>query len=451
MVVVIASILVLVIFVLFSYFGKPQSLTKNQLIAHEYFHNDNIQSQVPSRLPRLPRPSRYPKQLTPTLAGSLEHERLNHITNEFVQTNNWSLLLLAGDIYARGSYPRYQPNELLAIKIFKQASMCPDGHVAGLAQVRIIETRDYPLHEADRHGDMLDTSFGERLCHLAHERILREPRSNFQKPSAPIKYTSDTPQTRRATTEHNNIPKQHQTQRNFGGAQNVHDHAVINIMKNNLIKFDTPGENEGLDESLAEVTDCILRDRELSDVEKTHAMAVLERISEHRSTDHSIFGKSELQILDAVWRVLKTSIMPKNKSLYMNLVTTLGKQLASGVEQGSVVCSTGRVTRILATFDGTDLSNYIGSTIETVRPIGVVREELFTLAAKVREDELKVASPDLRAAYINDDPLLRHKSDIMKEIITKAFRDKARDVYVSELGMSPNIIRPLVDACVEAF
>ena len=54
------------------------------------------------------------------------------------------------------------------------------------------------------------------------------------------------------------------------------------------------------------------------------------------------------------------------------------RQLASAVENGTVVCSTGKIARILGSLDGIDASN-------ALKPTWIVREELMGLAAKIRD------------------------------------------------------------------
>jgi hypothetical protein len=56
---------------------------------------------------------------------------------------------------------------------------------------------------------------------------------------------------------------------------------------------------------------------------------------------------------------------------------TLVKQMASGVEDGTLVCSTGKISRLIGTLDGIGRDGHIEA-----RPMWTVRDEIARLAAK---------------------------------------------------------------------
>jgi hypothetical protein len=85
-----------------------------------------------------------------------------------------------------------------------------------------------------------------------------------------------------------------------------------------------------------------------------------------------------------------------------------------------VVCSTGKIARILGTMDGIFED---GLSSETLRPVWAVREELARLAATVRD-----ADGD-----------------------ADAFARQARQTYVHELGMSEGVVAPLINEMRHGF
>ena len=92
---------------------------------------------------------------------------------------------------------------------------------------------------------------------------------------------------------------------------------------------------------------------------------------------HTKMGTRDAAIvLYAAWE----TIQRQDGMLRDNLVETLAMHLASGIEHGVPVCSTGKITRIMSTFDGVE--DIAG--VEKVKPLWALRDELAGLAAKSR-------------------------------------------------------------------
>jgi len=132
-----------------------------------------------------------------------------------------------------------------------------------------------------------------------------------------------------------------------------------------------------------------------------------------------MYDTTEVNALRGVWNTIKTSEHREN------LVETLAKQLASGVENGGTVCSSGKIARIVSTLDGT-------SNIITSRPMWVVREEIASLAAKIREEYASREDED-------EDVAVRH------------FEQRVKDEYVEKLGMNPALIEQIVQEYAAGF
>ena len=82
-------------------------------------------------------------------------------------------------------------------------------------------------------------------------------------------------------------------------------------------------------------------------------------------------------MLYAAW----DTIQRQDDTLRENLIETLATQLATGIEHGVTVCSTGKITRMMSTFDGV----YNIEGVEKVKPMWALRDEIAGLAAKVRD------------------------------------------------------------------
>ena len=324
--------------------------------------------------------------------------RLQTLVNTFRDdSNQWELLLAVGDIYRKGAFPRYLPNEELAMRCFKLAAMCPDGQVAGMGQSKYIETYDDPINIIDQAGKKLPVEYGLQICQIAETAIKHTPWSMFQKPRE-IKKPTPT----QATTQ---VPIDYKSD-----AQNVHDHAITKATLHNLENLK---DNTKLEDSTQAIKTQINK-LDLDEKTKSDAIRVIDNLS---STKHSNFDTSEKDTLALVWKKIQTQESPQLRD---NLIETLTKQLASSIEYGHVVCSSGKITRIMGTLDGTLNEN-------AVRPMWAIRDELGNLAAKLRNE-------------YNSEERMRQE-----------FQTQVKKEYIDKLGMSAKIIEPLIDEYILGF
>ncbi len=161
--------------------------------------------------------------------------------------------------------------------------------------------------------------------------------------------------------------------------QNVHSSTVLNCAKEvmdattttNLVTFEKACD--------LIVAACAKTQCELLKIQRV--------LSSMTNEVHSRFQKSEKEILCQI--VSKIQSDP-NKD---NLMEILVHQLDSAVERTGVVCSTGRIVRILSVFDGVD------DKVQKIIPEWALDQELANLAFKVRNDVLQSASEDERNQY----------------------------------------------------
>ena len=348
--------------------------------------------QAPKRPPAPPAPPATPTELL----------RLQTLVNTFRDdSNQWELLLAVGDIYRKGAFPRYLPNEELAMRCFKLAAMCPDGQVAGMGQSKYIETYDDPINIIDQAGKKLPVEYGLQICQIAETAIKHTPWSMFQKPRE-IKKPAPTQEPTQAHTPALIAFK--------SDAQNVHDHAITKATLHNLENLK---DNTKLEDSTQAIKTQINK-LDLDEKTKSDAIRVIDNLS---STKHSNFDTSEKDTLALVWKKIQTQESPQLRD---NLIETLTKQLASSIEYGHVVCSSGKITRIMGTLDGTLNEN-------AVRPMWAIRDELGNLAAKLRNE-------------YNSEERMRQE-----------FQTQVKKEYIDKLGMSAKIIEPLIDEYILGF
>jgi hypothetical protein len=363
-----------------------------------------------------------------------EVERLAELLRVFKASphDNWETLVAIGDVYAKGAYPRFRPDEDMALECFKVAVTCPNGDVVGIAQSKYIQCREESIASIDRAGKELPRLFGVEAC-LAGERAIREtPRDRFRKPKAP-------PVLPRARERAQDLPRARDLPLNTADtgtiridSQNVHDHSVTKTMKRNLdvLKKDVSNAGNADPADIKErVRHVILEQDDVSQEHKYEALMTLDSLSDRV---HSSFNTSEVDVLNIVWSKVKDRDDLKNM---------LVRQLASGVEHGHVVCSTGKISRMVGTFDGMDVDG-----MDVAKPMWAVKEEIATLAGKIREEQLNGLSSSERHAYEQGDETCKVAQQMKTE-----FEERVKKEYVEKLGMNMSVIAPLTEMYSAGF
>jgi|APGre2960657444_1045066.scaffolds.fasta_scaffold14623_1 hypothetical protein len=283
---------------------------------------------------------------------------------------NWTALLEIGDVYRKGSYPTHRPNQDLALRLYRAACGSPDPSIAGAAQIKFMECRIDPIADEDIRGVDLPPGYGEDCIVRAHD-IMTVSHYNHR-PSAPVvrhvpiedNHRTSAPAPRLAITS---------------DKQNVHDHSIVQGISKSL------GTMSSGADAKEDVTMYILESG-ASPEAKSDALAVLHTFGD---SQHSTFEVSENAALNKVWARIQSLDSREKRDASDILVS----QLASGVESGRVVCSTGKIARVVSTFDG------LGDD-PVIVPLWAVREELGTLAARVRDvhDDPDIARNEFRKA-----------------------------------------------------
>jgi len=373
--------------------------------------------------------------------------KLNNLLHEFLRnTTLWDNVIAVGDIYRTGSYPRFKYNKNMAIECYKIAAMCPDNEIAGIAQVKYIETSSenhnpsLQTQDIDNKGEELPEYFGKEICDFAKEIIQNTPYNAFTRPKnkniriEPVYYDINT-----IGQGNNHIPftlftlqneRRNQTNHIYkNDLQNVHDHSVAHIIKKNIdtIKLQNKHDNQDVISSKTENNDelierpsveqnvihSIITHPELNESVKGNAIVVLKDLN--KKDKHGTFDITESEALLLIWNKINKEKDTTKKS---NMIEILAKQLDSGVENGHVVCSSGKISRIIGTLDGID-DNIIQS-----RPIWAIREEIANVAGTIMNSN--------------------HIQNPQQE-----FKRRVEKTYIDELHLDPNIINPIIEEYIE--
>lgn len=349
--------------------------------------------------------------------------KLQSMLAEFEEDpSRWDILIAVGDVYRKGAFPRFLPNEELAARIYKIASMCPDGNVAGMAQSKYIETYDDPINSIDKQGVPLPQEVALRICELAESAIKTTPWHMFEKPQMQKRSDPVAMQPTNNNAFEDLFMDIAVAQATSGAvpkyrldSQNVHDHGVTKVTNFNIDNLKKEVDIRKLhrtDKEIGQIVNAIVEHPELDPKTKEEALHVIENLGESKN---SSFDVTERDALVMVWDKIN-----KNPSMKNNLTETLAKQLSSSIENGHIVCSSGKITRIMSTLDG--VSN------EASRPMWAIREELANKASKIREQ--------MTEKY-GDTPEAGRR-------MKAAFESEIKNDYINKLGMSEKVINPLI-------
>ena len=350
-------------------------------------------------------------------------------------TSRWDLLVSVGDTYARGKFPVLKPDTVGAELCYRAAAMSPDGDTAGVAQMKLLELKmsPVPLDDVSDTAIRMNPEPGRRMYAAATVALQAMPWSSFRTPKFRSKRQQQQQQDDEVVVADNGgdliqrnardreahgyrydvvVEEQHQHQHQHQhqefrtDAQNVHDHAVTQVIAKNLDGISTKDakSKDVQADDAHELIQEVLKSRELDTAQKADAVSVIQGMSD---SVHSRFHQSEREVLSNVWRKIKASDDPV---LRKNLTETLTKQLSTAVEAGLIVCSSGKIARMTSALEGSGLVQ------ETSRPMWAIRDELGTLAHKVQGEGGSGA--DFAAA--------------------------ARRLYVEDLGMNAAIVEPVI-------
>lgn len=387
-----------------------------------------------------------------------EIHKLDTLVETFERTHGWSVAVRVGDMYARGCYPKYSPDDASALKIYTAVSKSPDPEVSAEALSRCVDLRTNPVPEADRRGTPLPKETCDRLIKSINDYLQKVPLSQYmrrRKSLDPI----NTSQTRTSTNrgpEFSHVEPETHTDDEPNVAdnpiyildtQNVHDHGVSSSVRQNIKAVVGEIRETGSDITSYDRQEVIeevmkeLRGTDMGESEMTDAFRVVVSLVPDKINS---VGCSQMDVLHATFTKIKKVPDPVIRK---NLIESLGKNLASGVERGHVVCSTGKIGRIITTLEGVDGSS-LGSSDNKLQksvPIDVVRNEISALASKVREDVLSGYSDQQVSDYE------RSVDSKLSEEMKERFRRQVHQTYVDDLHLSEKVLNPIIETYASVF
>ena len=147
---------------------------------------------------------------------------------------------------------------------------------------------------------------------------------------------------------------------------------------------------------------------------------------------------TQINILDMIlWRISHIT----DPELRTNVEENFCLQILSCYENDHVVCTMGRMTRLIAVFEGIpEFGAYQKGLL-----LSHVKNEIAKIAVKCRDLVLNEES-SARSRYENNE----HIPEVSKKM-EACFRDKVRKTYVEDLGFEKGVLDPVVNEYVESF
>jgi hypothetical protein len=209
-------------------------------------------------------------------------------------------------------------------------------------------------------------------------------------------------------------------------SQNVHNHSVQNISKNIIASLDN-NINSFDDNSLSFLGELKKHTQSISKIEVAKIMMVINSMSD---TIHSKYNKSEKDVFNLTFERIMNK---KDSEEKMNLFIMFAQNIASAVEYDVVVCSTGKITRMLSSFD------VIDSELPDLKPDWVIREEIGRTAARIRTEVMKESDEVTKA------------DDVISSNMKSRLLDECHETYVKTNIMSETALNIILIDYLEAF
>lgn len=216
-------------------------------------------------------------------------------------------------------------------------------------------------------------------------------------------------------------------------SQNVHNHSIQNISK--IIIDKLKSENTFTENTInffIEIKSIQLAPDEVDDV-----TAVINSFTDNI---HSKYNASEKDVFSKVFeRILKNDT---NKA---DLLDIFIKNLLSSIEYGSIVCSTGKITRMLSTFD------VIDEDLPNLVPDWVLREEIANMALSVRHEILKNCSKTELDNYNKTTDVDKNMYELLQTRMKDELMSRCKSSYIDSELLSETALSILLKDFLDSF
>lgn len=350
-------------------------------------------------------------------------QALHHYLVAFQKHGYEDAVIEIAELYAYGLHPNVPPEKILAGRIFNY--ICHDQDFSQRAK----DYAKYVLHnitplmynDIDRIQDsfsyLLPTNIVELISKI--HPITLVPTEQH----APMVIVDDT----------DNDAIVVMTSIIVNDSQNVHDSELQNAAKKNI---DTLSPSDDDTDHIHVLRTTYQTHPKLSNMDKQNISLVLDSIND--TNVHSKYGKTEMQILNAIWNRIHSDVNKTNKD---ELVLALADQLASAVEHGTVVCSTGKIMRIVSSLEAIDM----GNDMAPLKPKWAIEREIAEAAIQVRNSVLSSRPRHVVDAYNEGEN--EELADMMRDMLTqKCHVDYVKPGIINNEEALRFILQPFLDS-----
>lgn len=347
-----------------------------------------------------------------------EVRRLAELSDEFAVSLDPLVLIEIGDLHRKGAYPRFKSDPKLAKLYYELAADLDTGIAASIANAKYIEAATENIPEVDNVGRRLHDIYFEAIQATAlngatQQRIVERNRERV----------ADRTAERAMNREVVQAPPLHTERVFLNDEQNVHDHALNKITRKNIDTLKSLYRVGG--DEIKATLEVQLAHQRFTDAQKAKISNVINSFSRGLKQ----FDCTEVEVLSLVYQHVKDK---------PDLLRNLFLQLEDCYHHGSIVCTTGKISRIISVVGDTE-------GFEDAKNIYYIKDELQTLAAKVRDDYLKTLTKKQVSDYNAG------LADETTEAIKKIYEQAAREQYCVKLGLAYSIIKPHLDLNALAF
>ena len=366
---------------------------------------------------------------------------LKILTNDFNNNpSKWINLIKVGEIYTKGSYPILLPNKYLGLECFKIAMKSPDKNIASLGYLKYTENKYNNINDIDQQGKRIPIEYANKICTIAKKNILQNYYNFLNTNNIDqiinnndnIINNNDNYLVEIDLNNDQNNDQNNDKNNNINDLQNVHDHSVNNIIKSNIEllkkKYNILELNN---EQLHDIFyNKIFEDNGLSEEQRYNIIHVLQNLT---NIKHNYFDISELDSLKYIYEYIKNQQNP-NELLHILFI-----ELANCIENGFIICTTGKISHIVSIMDGLD------NDFNSIKPIYIIKNEIQNLAHIIRKNTINNSSQIEVNTYINN------INDILYEKMKNEFIKQVNELYCNKLNCNENIINPIIEECILGF
>jgi hypothetical protein len=314
-----------------------------------------------------------------------------------------------GKIYLYGLHPHYLPEKIIAGHIFNTFMNVSDT-VEPWCKLYLKEINELGYHDIDAY-----TINKIEYKHLPND-IVRNIRTSLeQRANVMIPYTQ---KFNKAILKDDgdyddihDVLKDIPQQIILNDTQNVHDHTLQNMAKNVLSDLSTYN-NTNFINNVQELYKIIETTKN-----KNTIIKVCESLS---SYIHSKYDKSEQDVFNVVWKYIS------NHENTDNLITMFIYNLESCIENDIIVCSTGKIIRMLSTLDVLDTNT------QNLKSEWMIKDEIANITSVSMKSTLDKCTYDERIAYneLNPTPKQTNFSNKISETIRNKIVSKCKTDYI---------------------